>query len=79
MTAFPPFFTINDRPVKVVKHPDGGFDVMALNMQLGDWEPAMEYLDRYWRRDGDIEILTEQQFRQRVSQIRKDLGVPEFD
>lgn len=77
--SIPKFFTLNDRPVKVVDLPNGGLDVMALDMRKGDWVRAIEYLDRYFKHDADVEILSEDQFKQRVSEIRKDLGVPEFD
>ena len=79
MAAIPDFFALNDRPVKVVKHPDGGFDVMALDMGTGDWVEADDYLDRFWKRDGELEMLTEKEFKERVSAIRKRLGVQEFE
>lgn len=77
--SLPDFFALNDRPVKVVKHPDGSFDAMALDMGNGDWVDGNEQLDRYFNRDGELELLTEQEFRKRVSEIRKRLGVREFD
>ena len=77
--SIPRFFTLNDRPVKVIELPDGGLDVMALDMRKGDWVRAMEYLDRFFKQDADAEALSEAQFKTRVSEIRKRLGVPEFD
>lgn len=79
MSIFPEFFTVNDRPVKLVMHKTGGFDVLALDMKTGDWEPAYPYYERYLQRDGDIDLLTESEFKALVSSIRKRLGVPEFD
>ncbi|HEX2732892.1 MAG TPA: hypothetical protein VHM70_14885 [Polyangiaceae bacterium] len=76
--AFPILFTINDQPVKVVAPEGGGLVALCLNMTTGDWEPAPGLYDRYRRHDGDIDDLTEEQFNARVSEIRKDLGVPEF-
>jgi hypothetical protein len=77
--SLPDFFSLNDRPVKIVKHPDGSFEAMALDMSTGDWVSGLEQLDRYFRRDGELELLDEQSFKARVSEIRKELGVPEFD
>lgn len=70
--SIPTYFTLNDRPVKVIKRAQGGWDVMLLDMHTGDWErdEDEEYLDRYFRSDGDIDILTEDQFNARVADIR---------
>lgn len=72
--SIPDFFALNDRPVKVVKHASGGYEAMALDMENGDWVEAPEYLDRFWRRDGELEMLSENEFKERVSSIRRRLG-----
>lgn len=43
-------------------------------MGTGDWVPADHYLDRYLRRDGDIELLTEEEFNARVAEVRARIG-----
>lgn len=73
-SSIPDFFALNDRPVKVVKDPDGGWDAFALDMSTGDWVPAPDYLDRYWRRDGDLDLYTEDEFNARVAEVRKQIG-----
>jgi hypothetical protein len=42
--ALPKFFAVNDRPAKVVEQPDGGYDVMVLDMHTGEWERDISYL-----------------------------------
>jgi hypothetical protein len=76
---FPLLFTINDRPVKVIAKEGGGLVALALNMSTGDWEPADDLYDRYLRHDGDLDDMDAAEFKARVSEIRKALGVPEFD
>jgi hypothetical protein len=75
--SIPEYFALNDRPVKIVMHPGGGFDAMTLDMSTGKWVDGTEQLDRYFRQDGEIELLTAREFDTRVSEIRKRLGVPE--
>lgn len=77
--SLPEFFALNDQPVKIVRHPEGGFDVMALDMGTGDWVSGLEQLDRYFKREGELEMLDEKEFKKRVSEIRQRLGVREFD
>ena len=79
---FPLYFSSNDRPVKVVvKKYDDGYEIipLGLNLSSGDWESAEDDYDRYLRRNGDIDSLTEAEFKAMVSKIRKELGVPDFD
>jgi thiamine pyrophosphokinase len=64
-----------------VKKFNDGYEIIALglNMSTGDWDSADDDYDRYLRRDGDIDSLTEEEFKAMVSSVRKDLGVPEFE
>jgi hypothetical protein len=71
--GMPRFFAINDRPVKVVED-EGGWHAFALDMRTGEWVDGEAYLDRYMRRDGDIDLYTEQQFNDRVAEVRKEIG-----
>jgi hypothetical protein len=67
------FFTVNDRPVKLVERADGDTDVMALDMATGEWERDERYLHMYWERGKDIDLLTEQEFNAAVAAIRERL------
>jgi hypothetical protein len=74
MSGIPKFFLYNERPTKVVER-DGGWDVVGLDMETGEWEDDDEFLDRYFQRDGEIMVVTEEEFNAAVAAIRKDLGV----
>lgn len=67
------YFTVNDRPVKFVILPDGGMDVLALNMRSGEFERDMGYLTRCVCHEGDVDELDEAAFLERVEEIRKGL------
>lgn len=64
------YFTVNDRPVKFVILPDGGMDVLALNMRTGEFERDMNYLTRCVCGYGDVDELDEAQFLTCVAVIR---------
>jgi predicted RNA-binding protein associated with RNAse of E/G family len=69
--ALPQFFTVNDRPVKVVTYDDGRIDVMALDMKTGDWERDDRYLDMALEGGRDVDLLTEDEFNAAVAAIRE--------
>ncbi|MCS6912067.1 MAG: hypothetical protein RMK29_20440 [Myxococcales bacterium] len=70
----PWYYTVNDRPVKMVPTPDGGMDVLALNMTTGEFERNMDYLSRCLGHVGDVDELGEAEFTRRVEQIRQELA-----
>lgn len=70
----PWYFAVNNRPVKMIPTPEGGMDVLALNMQTGTFERAMEYLSKCLAPGGDVEELSEEDFTRRVAAIRAALG-----
>jgi hypothetical protein len=71
--ALPKFFAVNDRPAKVVEQPDGGYDVMVLDMRTGEWERDLSYLEKYLSHSTDADLLTEAEFNASVEAIRKHL------
>jgi hypothetical protein len=73
--TMPRFFTVNDRPVKIVEQPDGSADVMVLDMRTGEWERDPSYLDFYFEGGRDVDLLTEAEFTATVAAIRKRLGI----
>lgn len=70
----PWYFTVNDRPVQMISTPDGGMDVLALNMRTGQFERATEYLSKCLVPGGDVQELSEADFTQRVAAIRAALS-----
>ncbi len=69
-SPFPWYFVINDRPVKVVATPDGGMDVLLLNLTTGRLERNMAYLSRCFQPGQDVVRISEEEFNRRVKAIR---------
>jgi|JI8StandDraft_1071087.scaffolds.fasta_scaffold183564_2 hypothetical protein len=73
----PAYFIIGIRPVKAIDTYDGGMTVLAFNWQTGEFERALEYLDRvYLDQHGDVEKVTEQEFERQVEELRAKLKKP---
>jgi len=71
--GFPWFFVINDRPVKVVATPDGGMDVLILNMATGDLERNMDYLSQCFEPGQNVRRITEEEFNTRLQSAKAAL------
>lgn len=72
--GFPWYFVINDRPVKVIATPDGGMDVLILNLETGKLERNMAYLSRCFEPGQDVNRLSEEAFNHLVETIRHSLN-----
>jgi hypothetical protein len=66
----PVYLLVNDRPVKVIETEDGGLDVLVLNLQTGEFQRNLDYLDAYLEGGRDVEVLTEQEFSVTLEQTR---------
>lgn len=70
----PWYYALNDRPIKFVETPEGGMDVLALNLRTGEFERDMGLL---WVSNGkpfaDIDQLDEAGFDRLVQMHRDDL------
>jgi hypothetical protein len=71
--SLPKFFAVNDRPAKVVDRPDGGVDVMVLDMRTGEWERDFSYLTKFLTHSTDVDQLTEEEFTAAVKAVRDRL------
>ncbi|WP_421657797.1 hypothetical protein [Leptothermofonsia sp. ETS-13] len=72
-SQFPWYFVINDRPVKVVATPDGGMDVLILNLTTGTLERNTAYLSRCFEPGQDVVRISEEEFSRLVDVIRASL------
>ena len=70
----PEYYTINDRPVKMLPTPDGGRTVLVMNLKTGEFERDVSYLSRCYDPDQDVDKLTEQSFNQYVEQLRREIA-----
>lgn len=67
------FFLLNDRPVKVVRKPDGGMDVLVLNLAAGEFERNLSSLSAVFKQYKDVDRLTEEKFNRIVERIREEI------
>jgi hypothetical protein len=74
-SAPPWFYAVNDRPVKLVRTPEGGLDVLALNMRTGEFERDMSYLTRCLLHEGDVDTFaSEAEFEAYVGEVRRQIA-----
>jgi hypothetical protein len=68
---YPRFFTVNDRPIKLVQTADGGVDALAFDWKTGGFVPAREYFSAISEHGTkDVDQLTELEFETRVMLLR---------
>jgi hypothetical protein len=68
------FYAVNDRPVKLVPTPEGGLDVLALNMRTGEFERDMSCLSRCIIPGGDVDRFSDEaSFNARVEAVRSEI------
>jgi len=71
---FPWYYTVNDRPVRIVEQASGGTECFALDMQTGNFVVDRGYLAAVTPGSGkDVEELTAPLFEQRIATVRVDL------
>lgn len=68
------YYLVNDRPVKFVPTHDGGMDVLALNMRTGEFQREMEYLSKVTDPFADVDTVKENEFAERVAEVRAGLS-----
>ena len=67
------YYTVNDRPVKLVSTFDGGRKVLVMNLHTGEFESDISYLSRCYNPEQDVDSLSATMFEQYVSEIRKKI------
>jgi hypothetical protein len=67
---YPKYFAVNDRPGKLVSTADGGLDVIALDMQTGEWVRDYDFLHAVYGSGRDVDKLTEEEFDALVAKTR---------
>lgn len=69
------YYTVNDRPVKIISTADGGRRVLVLNWQTGEFEADMSYLSRCYNPEQDVEQFSQAMFERYVSQLRGEINL----
>lgn len=70
---YPRYYAVNDRPVKIVKLPDGGSDALAFDWSTGGFAPDRSYFERTGDHGKDIDQLTEEKFTALVRVLREPI------
>ncbi|MBX3187552.1 MAG: hypothetical protein KF819_11080 [Labilithrix sp.] len=66
----PRYCIVGARPVKAIRTPDGGMDVLAYDWKTGELRRDMTYLDRVITPDVEVDIVSEAEFERRVAELR---------
>jgi hypothetical protein len=69
----PAYYLVGDRPVMMVPTPEGGLDVLAYQWKSGDFQREMSYLSRVTGTDVEVDVVTEDEFQERVARLREKL------
>jgi hypothetical protein len=77
--GFPWYFLVNDRPVKVIATPDGGMDVLILNLTTGELERNMAYLTLCFEPGQNVKRLSEAEFDTQIAELKDSLNRPHQD
>jgi hypothetical protein len=70
---FPWYFTIDDRPVKIISAPSGGMDVLVANLTTGKLERDMQYLAYCFEPGKNVQRLSEAEFNTRLAALKASL------
>jgi hypothetical protein len=65
------YYAVNDRPIKMVATPEGGRDVLVMNMKTGEFERDMSYGYQIYEPGKDVDQFTEQEFDEYVAVLKQ--------
>jgi len=68
---FPCYCIVGARPVKAIKLPDGGVDILGWDWDKKDFVRDMGMLTRVMMPEGETEMVTEAQFESYVAKLRE--------
>lgn len=64
------YYTVNDRPVKIVPTANGGKTVLVMNLSTGEFERDLSYLSRCYNPEQDVDCLSKIKFEAYVKELR---------
>jgi len=70
----PRYCIVGRRPVKLVETADGGMDCLAYDWSSGELVRNMDYLTRACLPDGEVEVVSVEQFDAQLAQLRAEQG-----
>ncbi len=65
----PLYLVFGARPVKFERTADGGLDVLAFDWETGEFVRDLSYPSRYFRYEPETEMVTKQEFDDRVEAL----------
>ena len=68
------YYTVNDRPVKIVSTSDRGRRVLVMNLHTGNFEPDLSYLSRCYNPEQDVDRLSKIIFERYVTELRNRIS-----
>ncbi|MFN3201563.1 MAG: hypothetical protein ACE366_24385 [Bradymonadia bacterium] len=70
----PRFCIVGARPVKAIRTPEGGMDVLAYDWQTGEFKREMNYMTRVVAPDEEVDVVSEAEFDAAVKALRARLS-----
>lgn len=69
-------YTVNDRPVKIVRLPDGGSDALVFDRTTSAFVPDRSYFGKVPGTGigKDVDPLTKEEFDKRVAELRRPIS-----
>ena len=67
------YYTVNDRPVKMLSTANGGKKVLVLNLHTGEFEADLSYLSRCYNPEQDVDRLSKTVFESYVAQLKREI------
>ncbi|MEQ9318115.1 MAG: hypothetical protein RIF41_03110 [Polyangiaceae bacterium] len=68
----PRYCIVGKRPVKLVETADGGMDCLAYDWDTGAFQRNMDYLTRATLPDGEVDVVTADEFDEAVATLRAE-------
>jgi hypothetical protein len=72
-SELPKYYAVNDRPVKMIATPEGGRDVLVMNLKTGEFERDMSYGSRIHEPGQDVDQFTEEDFNDYTTQLWQNI------
>lgn len=72
-SELPKYYAVNDRPVKMIATPEGGRDVLVMNLKTGEFERDMSYGSRVHEPGQDVDQFTEAEFDDYIATLRQTI------
>jgi hypothetical protein len=73
-SELPKYYAVNDRPVKMIATPEGGLDVLVMNLKTGKFERDMSYGSRVYESGQDVDQFDITEFEDYVVTLQQTIA-----